>query len=90
MLRLERIPSTCWMFVRESESRLFSVDIRKIKTFYSKKYGISHPRFTHRANNIIHASTKEDDGIRYHSMHENTYISYFKGHTARWVAARLR
>jgi len=57
---------------------------RKSRTFYSKKYGISHARFTHKPHNIIHASTKLDDhAIRYHSMHDNKYLSYFQGHTGR-------
>lgn len=57
---------------------------KKVRTFYSKKYGISHARFTHRSQNIIHASTKLDDHtIRYHSMHDNKYLSYFRGHTGR-------
>jgi hypothetical protein len=58
--------------------------VRKVKTFHSKKYGISHARFAHRSQNIIHASTKGDDhALRYHSMHDNKYLSYFKGHTGR-------
>lgn len=40
-------------------------------------------RFTHHANSIIYASTKVDDGIRYLSTHDNSYIRYFKGHTKR-------
>ncbi|EIW72712.1 hypothetical protein M231_07216 [Tremella mesenterica] len=57
---------------------------KKQKTFFSKKYGISLARFTHRSANIIHASTRlEDHAIRYHSMHDNTYLSYFRGHTGR-------
>ncbi|WWD18223.1 hypothetical protein CI109_102673 [Kwoniella shandongensis] len=57
---------------------------KKIKTLYSKKYGIDHVRFTHKPGTILHASTKGDDhAIRYHSMHDNKYLAYFKGHTAR-------
>ncbi|KAJ3370049.1 member of Set1p complex, histone methyl transferase [Kappamyces sp. JEL0680] len=52
-------------------------------TVYSKKYGCAHARFTHRSNNLIHASTKEDDAIRYMSLHDNKYLRYFKGHTAK-------
>lgn len=55
---------------------------RKLKTLYSKKYGISHARFTHKSTNIIHASTKNDHALRYHSMHDNKYLAYFQGHTA--------
>ncbi|KLT45658.1 WD40 repeat-like protein [Cutaneotrichosporon oleaginosum] len=55
---------------------------KKLKTLYSKKYGISHARFTHKSTNIIHASTKNDHALRYHSMHDNKYLAYFQGHTA--------
>ncbi|WVQ85738.1 hypothetical protein IAT38_007905 [Cryptococcus sp. DSM 104549] len=57
---------------------------KKLKNFYSKKYGIDHVRFTHKSGTILHASTKGDDhAVRYHSMHDNKYLAYFKGHTAR-------
>ncbi|WVR05566.1 hypothetical protein IAU60_002585 [Kwoniella sp. DSM 27419] len=57
---------------------------KKLKPFYSKKYGIDLPRFTHKSGNIVHASTKGDDhSVRYHSMHDNKYLAYFRGHTAR-------
>ena len=60
-------------------------DGRKVKTFYSKKYGIGHVRFTHRSGNIIHTSTKVDHAVRYHAMHDNKYLSYFRGHEAMSV-----
>ncbi|KAJ3341163.1 member of Set1p complex, histone methyl transferase [Gonapodya sp. JEL0774] len=53
------------------------------KTSFSRKYGCSLARFTHRANNIIHASTKEDNAIRYLSFHDNRYLKYFQGHKTR-------
>ncbi|WVW80485.1 hypothetical protein I302_102468 [Kwoniella bestiolae CBS 10118] len=57
---------------------------RKIKPLYSRKYGIDLPRFTHKTGTIVHASTKGDDhAVRYHSMHDNKYLAYYKGHTAR-------
>ncbi|ODN83992.1 hypothetical protein L202_00027 [Cryptococcus amylolentus CBS 6039] len=52
------------------------------KKLYSKKYGVDHVRFTHKSENIIHASTRRDDAIRYQSLHDNRYISYFRGHTS--------
>ncbi|KAJ3012210.1 WD repeat-containing protein 82 [Thoreauomyces humboldtii] len=52
---------------------------------WSKKYGCAHARFTHSRSSIIYASTKEDDTIRYHSLHENKYLRYFRGHTDRVV-----
>ncbi|KAF8907341.1 WD40-repeat-containing domain protein [Gymnopilus junonius] len=61
--------------------RLYSCKTGKhIKTLYSKKYGIDLPRFTHKNTAIIYASTKEDDTIRYHSLHDNKYLQYFRGH----------
>lgn len=51
------------------------------KELKSQKYGVHLARFTHHAQSIIYASTKVDDGIRYLSSHDNSYIRYFKGHT---------
>ncbi|KAF5366982.1 hypothetical protein D9758_003968 [Tetrapyrgos nigripes] len=65
--------------------RLYS----SLKTLQSKKYGIDLPRFTHKNTAILHASTKEDDGIRYHSLHDNKYLSYFKGHKGRVVSLEV-
>lgn len=50
------------------------------KTLYSKKYGVHLARFTHHSTNVVYASTKEDDTIRYLSLHDNLYVRYFKGH----------
>lgn len=77
--------------VRASEYRVVNLGVavrlltapRKLKTLYSKKYGIAHARFTHKSTTIIHASTKNDHALRYHSMHDNKYLAYFQGHTAR-------
>ncbi|KAH6909050.1 WD40-repeat-containing domain protein [Coprinopsis sp. MPI-PUGE-AT-0042] len=44
------------------------------KTLFSKKYGVDLPRFTHKSTAIVYASTKEDDTIRYHSLHDNKYL----------------
>ncbi|KAG5636070.1 hypothetical protein H0H81_009216 [Sphagnurus paluster] len=64
--------------------RLYNCKTGKhIKTLLSKKYGVDLPRFTHKNSAIIHASTKEDDTIRYHSLHDNKYLQYFKGHKGR-------
>ena len=59
---------------------------RHLKTLYSKKYGVDLPRFTHKNTTILHASTKEDDTIRYHSLHDNKYLQYFKGHKERVIS----
>ncbi|KAK5167739.1 uncharacterized protein LTR77_007438 [Saxophila tyrrhenica] len=53
------------------------------KELKSQKYGSALARFTHNSTSIVYASTKVDDGIRYLSMHDNSFIRYFKGHTAR-------
>lgn len=52
-----------------------------INTIHSKRYGCANAIFTHRTNNILYSSTKSDDAIRYMSTHDNSYLSYFKGHT---------
>ena len=62
---------------------------RHSKTLYSKKYGIDLPRFTHKNSTILHASTKEDDTIRYHSLHDNKYLQYFKGHKDRVISLEV-
>ncbi|KAI9005953.1 WD40-repeat-containing domain protein [Gaertneriomyces semiglobifer] len=49
---------------------------------YSKKYGCTHAKFTHSRASVIYASTKEDDTIRYLSLHDNIYLRYFRGHTS--------
>lgn len=59
------------------------------KTLHSKKYGVDLPRFTHKNTAIIYASTKEDDTIRYHSLHDNKYLQYFKGHTQRVISLEM-
>lgn len=55
----------------------------------SKKYGVDLPRFTHKNTAIVYASTKEDDTIRYHSLHDNKYLQYFKGHKERVVSLEV-
>ncbi|KXS95929.1 hypothetical protein AC578_7994 [Pseudocercospora eumusae] len=59
------------------------------KELKSQKYGSALARFTHHSTSIIYASTKVDDGIRYLSMHDNSFIRYFKGHTNRVTSLSL-
>ena len=59
------------------------------KELKSQKYGSALARFTHHSTSIIYASTKVDDGIRYLSMHDNSFIRYFRGHTARVTSLSL-
>jgi len=62
-----------------------------IKTLYSKKYGCSCVTFTHASQAVVYASkvkapskdVKKDHALRYHSLHDNTYLRYFFGHTAQ-------
>jgi COMPASS component SWD2 len=65
------------------------VAFRPTKTLHSKKYGVDLPRFTHKNTAIIYASTKEDDTIRYHSLHDNKYLQYFRGHTQRVISLEM-
>ena len=44
----------------------------------SKKYGVDLIHFTQHKNNVVHASTKENDIIRYLNVEGNKYISYFR------------
>ena len=59
------------------------------KELKSQKYGSALARFTHHSTSIIYASTKVDDGIRYLSMHDNSFIRYFRGHTGRVTSLTL-
>ena len=73
-------PFGTWVYLKKS---------RLIKTLYSKKYGIDLPRFTHKNTTIVYASTKEDDTIRYSSLHDNKYLQYFKGHKGLVVSLEV-
>lgn len=81
-----------WLITANEDETLQLFDCRKgkhQKQLYSKKYGVHLARFTHKNTAIIHASTKEDDGIRYLSLHDNNYIRYFKGHKKRVVSLEM-
>ncbi|KAI0806330.1 WD40-repeat-containing domain protein [Irpex lacteus] len=65
------------------------VPLEPVKTLYSKKYGVDLPRFTHKNTAIIHASTKEDDTVRYHSLHDNKYLQYFRGHKDKVISLEM-
>ncbi|KAI8097277.1 WD40-repeat-containing domain protein [Halteromyces radiatus] len=58
-------------------------------TLYSRKYGVGLARFTHQASNVIYGSTKEDDTLRYLSLHDNKYIRYFRGHKKRVISLEM-
>jgi len=63
------------------------------RSYFSAKYGASLVRFTHHPAAILYASTRSEStldevgnhAIRYHSLHDNTYLRYFKGHTEEVV-----
>ncbi|KAJ3031908.1 UNVERIFIED_CONTAM: hypothetical protein HDU68_010867 [Siphonaria sp. JEL0065] len=59
------------------------------KTSFSKKYGCAIAKFTHRPNNILYSSTKEDDAIRYLSFHDNKFLRYFTGHESKVIAIEM-
>ena len=54
----------------------------------SLKYGCDLVHFTHASNTIVYASNKEGKGhaIRYMSLHDNKYLKYLRGHTAKVVS----
>jgi len=62
---------------------------RKKETSNSKKYGVTFIQFTHAQNTVLHGSNKQDDTIRYLSLHDNKYIRYFQGHTKTVVSLHM-
>jgi len=57
----------------------------------SAKYGADLVHFTHASNTIIYASNKEgrDHALRYMSIHDNKFLKYLSGHTAKVVSLSL-
>jgi len=55
----------------------------------SKKYGVDLIHFTQNKGHAVHASTKENDIIRYMSLTENKYIRYFGGHDKQVVTMAM-
>ncbi|SNX84367.1 related to SWD2 - subunit of the COMPASS complex [Melanopsichium pennsylvanicum] len=55
----------------------------------SQKYGVHLARFTHDKNNIIHASTKENNAIRYMNLKTKSFIRYFDGHENKVVSLQM-
>jgi COMPASS component SWD2 len=56
---------------------------RVVNKFYAKKFGIANVCWTHHPTAIVGSSTlnKFDCSIRYLSLHDNTYLREYKGHT---------
>jgi len=50
----------------------------------SRKYGCSCIRFTHHQDSVVYASSRgADHALRYHSLSQNKYVRYFRGHVDR-------
>ncbi|KZW02757.1 WD40 repeat-like protein [Exidia glandulosa HHB12029] len=74
----------------DEQFRLYNAKTGKFKTtFKSGKYGVDLIRFTHNPKCLIYASTKEEDAVRYHSLHDNRYLQYFKGHKKRVISLEM-
>jgi COMPASS component SWD2 len=62
---------------------LYSCDNASLrKTLFDKVNGCSSVAFTHSRNCVLTASTR-DHRVRYHSLHDNSYLRYFDAHTDR-------
>eukprot|EP00727_Mastigamoeba_balamuthi_P008891 m51a1_g4624 putative wd repeat-containing protein 82-like (450) ;mRNA; r:312107-314398 len=62
----------------------------KHRTVFSKKYGVDLVKFTHHNSSVICASKNGwDESLRYLSLHDNTYLRYFKGHRDRVVSLAM-
>jgi len=61
----------------------------KVLPLNSKKYGVDLIHFAQNKNHAVHASTKENDIIRYMSVKENKYIRYFGGHDKKVVTLAM-
>ncbi|GAA5876251.1 hypothetical protein JCM3774_002337 [Rhodotorula dairenensis] len=81
-----------WLITAGEDESMQLFDIRTgkhQKQLYSKKYGVHLARFTHKSTAVIYASTKENDDIRYLSLHDNSYLRYFKGHKKKVVSLAM-
>jgi len=56
---------------------------RVVNKFFDKKHGIANVCWTHHPTAVVGSSTlnKYDCSIRYFSLHDNTYLREYKGHT---------
>ncbi|CAD5216561.1 unnamed protein product [Bursaphelenchus okinawaensis] len=55
------------------------------RTINSKKYGVNLVHFVRGTKDVISASTKVDNTIRYLSLSNNQYLRYFVGHSKKVV-----
>ncbi|KAF9101004.1 member of Set1p complex, histone methyl transferase [Mortierella sp. GBA35] len=82
--------SKCVTSAQDESLHVYDCNTGKLeKTLFSKKYGVNLARFTHRSTSVVYASTKEDDTLRYLSLHDNKYIRYFKGHEKRVTSLEM-
>ena len=50
----------------------------------SRKYGVANICFTHDPASVVASSNKgSDTALRYHDLHANRFVRYFRGHTGR-------
>ncbi|KAL6770014.1 hypothetical protein ACKKBG_A33260 [Auxenochlorella protothecoides x Auxenochlorella symbiontica] len=55
-----------------------------LQALLSKKYGVKSVCFTHDPSSVIYSSNKGADyALRYHDLHSNRYVRYFRGHGAK-------
>ncbi|XP_040567699.1 WD repeat-containing protein 82 [Lepeophtheirus salmonis] len=80
-----------WLISSADDDQIVIYDCEKgvtRRSLNSKKYGVDLVHFTpghYSKSHVVHASTKENDIIRYLNVAENKYISYFRGHTKKVV-----
>ncbi|ORX55158.1 WD repeat protein 82, partial [Hesseltinella vesiculosa] len=80
----------CATSAQDESIRVYDCTNGSLKTtLYSKKYGVGLVRFNHDEQCVVYASTKEDDTLRYLSLHNNQYIRYFKGHTDKVITLEM-
>merc|ERR1740124_542483 len=60
-----------------------SVDGKLKRTAYVRKHGAKLVQFTHHSKAVLEAGNKNNDCcVRYHSLHDNSYLRRFEGHQA--------
>jgi len=81
-----------WLLSSGSDESMQLYDCRSAehkKSVFSKKYGCHLARFTHRSTNCVYASTKDDDSLRYLSLHDNQFVRYFRGHKNKVISLEV-
>lgn len=66
---------------------MYDCDTARLKNKVpSRKYGADLVHFTPDGKNVIYASTKVDDAIRFLSFERNQFVRYFPGHTKKVIS----